>query len=700
VLASGSKLQSISVAQTSPVETLELPATMTTLALVNLPKLVYPDGGLTIEGLSNVTRLQLSGCEGVDGYTLLSEAIAAGAAIKDISMTDLDVIADGTILDALIKSGAKGIGTDLDEGCDGLTGRWLMTQVLEDDVLAKYTSYFHPADVGLSIYNAQFTTVCFDDTIDDPKNITNIENGTTGETYEASGHIMRIRKALIPVFGQLNTETGKWEGKRMSDSNYTKLYDGSDFDYKDATGTGNDAMMRFPRCWYKGINDFKNQKKYICWSSLENEPLSTAKKVIRKTLASILVESNKTVQTSGVNIGSSTIEDEGILVDTSNYSSYAIEVKGMKQVRWPGINHAVIGGVFVDAAGKIISKFNMAVNSSLFDFVEGDYIFTDVPTGAVKFYFSTKDGFSTLEAIAVDSSNIEAIEPDWVLNEAWLGGIYEASVDSLTQLRSVSGAAVKTGTGTSTTSTEWTYDNDGRPKNTPLSSMNYTCKDFQNLAMRRGEGYQLFDYEMSKLAAILWMSINGTRDVQLAIGYGRSAGGSTGYMDSIGNSDSQRSSGSNGNKCLGFESFVACTYEWMDNVAVNVPSWTQYLKDKGVQSTSYPINAVWHIYDPLNKTERTVQGINESGYCISRTKHGRYCDVIASKLTSDNSSWAKNYCDVQYYTKDRCRVVGRANNNANAYGGIVYAYASGVSSNSGSSYGARSAFRGEIVISE
>ena len=117
-----------------------------------------------------------------------------------------------------------------------------------------------------------------------------------------------------------------------------------------------------------------------------------------------------------------------------------------------------------------------------------------------------------------------------------------------------------------------------------------------------------------------------------------------------------------------------------------------------VTSSSYPTNAVWHIYDPIHGTERTVKGITTSGACIARVKHGRFSDVIASKCSSDTSAFVANYCDINYYTGSTCRVVGRAGYNASVYGGVVYADASGAWSASMSSSGSRLAFRGQIQI--
>ena len=704
VRGTGSQLQTFTPAQTAPIETLELPSTMTALTFQNLPKLTYPNGGLTIAGYSAVKRLQLSGCAGIDTFTMLQNVINGGAHLTDISITGLEVNADATILNALMNDGTKGIGSDAESGCDGITGSWILTKLIEDDDLAALQTYFKPQDVGLTVHNAQFTGVVFDDTVNDPKNITNLDNNTTGSTYAASGHILRIRKGLIPVKGKLNNTSHKWEGVPISETNYRQMPDGTDFDYKDELGTGFDVMMRCPHLWYKGVNDFKAQKKYIFWSSLATEPISTARNIVRKKLSACVYDTNKTVQTTDAVVGTSTLDTDGVIADTPNYNIYRVDVSGMKQVRWPGLNHSIIGAVFTNAAGVIVGKFNLAVSNTMFDFDEstGDYVFCDVPADAKYFIFSSKNTNQNEEVIAVDSSEVEAIEPDWVENKPWLCGVYHASVDALVQMRSISGANVRTGTGSSTTSSEWSYDADGRAKNTPVGSLNYTYKDLQNLAMLRGVGYQLIDYEMSKLMAILWYSLNGTRDAQLKCGYGRGAGGSTGSQDTLGNKDTDRATASNGNKILGFENFIGCTWEVMDNVTINAASFADYLKQHGVGvTTSDPIDDVWHIYDPITKTERTVKGMTSGGgNCIARVKHGRFCDVIPAKTTTDTSQYAANYTDGFWYSRERCRVVGRSSHSAVASGGLVYAFASNASSASSSIKGSRLAFRGEIEISE
>lgn len=699
VLAVGSKLQTFTPAQTSPIDVLQLPDTMTSLTFLNLPNLKYPNGGLTIAGFSAVKRLQVDNTPNIDCVTLFDNILTGGAHLNDISLQNIKVNANSTMLKRMMTDGIRGIGSYITNGCDGITGTWILTELLPDAELTALQAYFKPQDVGLSIHNAQFTGVVFDDTIDDPRNITNLDNGTSGANYVASGHMKRIRERLIPVKGKYDKTLRKWVGTPISQTHYRKMPDGSDFDYSDVAGNGFDIMMRFPKAWYKGVNDFKNQKKYIFWSSVDNEPISTAERINRKQLSKCVYSYNKTLQLTNVEVGTS-VDAEDVLIPTSNYNVHRIDVSGMKQVRWPGINHQVIGNVFTDADGIVISSYSMAIANPMFDFAEDDYIFIDVPDGAKYFYFTAKQSNASLEAIAVDSSNIEAIEPDWVRNDPWLVGVYHASIDGLMNIRSISNATVRTGNGTARTSTDWVYDENGRVRASVISALNYTYKDFMNLAMCRGEGYQLIDYEMSKMLAILWYSLNGTRDVQLTCGYGRGAGGTTGSQDHIGNFDTERASASNGNKILGIENFVGCTWEIMDNVAVNVQSFEQCLKNRFVEVPNDPIDAKWHIYDPIAKTERVVQGVTNSGYCIGRVKHGRFCDVIASKTTSDNSRWAANYCDGNYYSGSKCRVVGRSSSNAYADGGLAYAYAYNASTSSHPYDGSRLAFRGEIEIAE
>jgi hypothetical protein len=161
-------------------------------------------------------------------------------------------------------------------------------------------------------------------------------------------------------------------------------------------------------------------------------------------------------------------------------------------------------------------------------------------------------------------------------------------------------------------------------------------------------------------------------------------------------------SGSNiGNIIFGIQNYVGCNSEWQDNLGVNVTSFVAMRANRFSEVSSFPIDAKWHIYNMLTKTERVVQGITDtSGSCVARVRHGRYCDIIASKCTTDTSKYSSNYCDGHWYTASRSRVVLRSSFYAYASGGLAYSNANYAGSYSYSNYGARLAFRGECVFDD
>ena len=704
VLAEGSLLKTISLAESSPISILHLPATMTELSFSHLPNLSYPNSDLTFEGLANVTRFSLSNCPKIDVQKLLTAVIDGGGKIAEIKVENVNMSGSSHILDEMKANGTIGIGSDNNAVCDGISGQYILTNLLEDADYSALQAYYPQ----LTIYNSQYSQITFSDAEEDTENITNVDNSTGykfGNKYVASGHFKLIESLSHAYKCTFNEADGKMYADEISDADYTKYDDGSDFDPQDVAGEGYDIMKHIYRHWYKGVNDFKNQEKHLFVSANKSLPLSTATKITRKKLADILVQSLSAIYTSSQVVG-----EDYTLTTNSNHGVYMIDVEGMKQVRWPGINNATIGALFLDANGKVLSTYNMSVSHAMFDFVLGEYIFINVPAGASKFLFTAPNGFDDLEAIAVDSDAIEAIEPDWVHtddpddeNKNTLVAVYGASVDSLLRVRSISGVKTRTGDGNSTTNSEWTYDDDGELTNSvvPTSTIHYTGADLINLCRMRGKGYQAIDYEISKTVANLVFGLLGDRDVQAQCGYGCGSQYTTGAnsFNSYGNVTRIYNGSTIGNVIFGIQNFVGCNSEWMDNVAVNVESVAAMRKNKFALISSFPIDGKWHIRNPYTKTERVVQGVTDSsGYCIGRVKFGRYADVISSRMTTDNSKWNQWYSDAQWYTADRSRVPLRSSNIASAFGGLVFADANYAGSVSVSSFGVRLAFRGVVVF--
>ena len=710
IKATGSQLTNCTLAETSPISTLELPATMTELQFINLPNLSYP-GGMTIAGMTNITRLMVSGSPKIDAMTLIS-GILQSSNLQGIGLRDVNITASVSVLRSLMATHAYGLdenGNDIaadkdgnGQGvrCSGLTGRWVLRELIENSEYNTLCSYF-PA---LELYNSQYTMIEFDDAESYDGNIRNLDNNTidgVDDGYIPSGHITKLQSQLHVYKGTFNESTNKMQLEQVNDNDLFHLANGLDLDVTDTNGTGYDLFLGLPHYWYKGINDHVNNKKYIAFSTEVNTPSSTARNVNRDTLSNLLVKSLSSVYVGSFNVGDVFSADN--LTDSSANNVYSADVENMKQVRFPGINSNLIGGVFLDKDNKVLSTVYTYITNANSDFVQGDYVFVDVPTKAVTFVFTTPQGFDDAECIAVDSDQIEAIEPDWVEHNFELIGCYKASVDNLMRLRSISGAAPKSGTGTSTTSSYWRYDANGDlTVGLPQAgtSLNYTFKDFQNLAKCRGAGYQLVDYEIHKNIANLWMAVHGRRNSQSVNGVGRTNSGNTGVTNSTSEPSPFRETGSSSGapRVFGLEDWWGRLWEWMDNVAVNVASYDAYYKNKSVVPSGSVVDHIWRIKMP-DGTERAVLGANGSELEICRVRNGRFADVIPSKLIS-NSSYNTYYCDYQAYNASTGRCVLRSGSYAYASVGFVYVNASYAASFSDTYYGSRLAFRGAVEFVE
>ena len=696
VFAEGSSLRTFAPAESAPLDTLYLPSTMTSLQFVNLPRLTYPNGGLNISGMNAVTRFELRGCPNIDVMKLLKDSFAGGAYIQEIRCDLGNVRDDTTVLQHLIDSGAKGIGSELRDKCDGLTGRYILTRMTEQEEYKKFASYFPELDIRNALYS-QYT---MSDLETDPKNITNEDNKTGykyGNDYVPSGYIKTIRRYCVPVQGIPNGDGSAITMKLLKASDNTKYVDGSDYDFTDILGAGYDTFARFCHFWYKGVNDIKVQEKHILLSYGAEEPVPSWNKKVSGTLSELLYKNNVGLSLGMVNEGQALTSE--MMPTVSSASVYRIEVTDMKQVRYYGMNNAQYGGVFVDADRLVMEKALLAVTgttNSPLDFTDGDYIFRDVPAGAKYFYFTCLNAIDqTLEVFAVDSEDIEAIEPGWVEHKSELIGMYGMSVDDIVCARSISGKRTKGGNDTQTTSEEWAYDSDGNPTNVPVVQMNYTFQDMLNLCRVRGKGYHSISYDQSKILAILSLCWCGNRDDQSVYGNGSTSMYITGDKNKIGK-DTIYGKHSGINKLWNVEGAIACNLEVMDFIGVNISTFKEWKANMRPQTGT--VNGIAHIYDPRTDTERTVKyPTTQSRYDIARVKLGRFCDVIASSVNIDGSKFVTGFCADSSYLAASGGCVVRSGLYGRANGGLVYAEAGRASSFSGGFYGTRLAFSGELT---
>ena len=654
-LAGDTSLTGVTFAGGAPLAVCVLPGTLQTLELRYLSKLT--NAGLQLEGTANITRLVIDNCSLIDWNTLLQQC----SATSYLRITGIDMDGNGNLLRRLMTMG----GVDEDGGnvqtCR-LVGTYRLTQSMSDEEYAATCAHFPE----LNIIQPQFVGIKIDQTVGDGEKITNLDN-STGYDYNTeftpSSHILEVLSKRRCILAKKTAE-GEMTCYPLHDENRNKYGDSDSVENAtDAvlTGSEGEVYVYEPHYWYKGVTDVLNQCLYGFISSNEDAPAAAGYTSVRFTREKLDV-------TEGIGIRKNTdyttIEEAKNEYESGSFA--LVDVRNYKQVRFPGFASTLYGAVFVDDAGKIVSRISV---SNANGFINGMYLFCAVPVGATKLAFTFLNSAAFDFVLLTTSESVEAIEPDWVEHTECLGGAYEAYlIDDV--LRSVSGVS-SVGT----------------------ISQSQAIKYAQN----RGKGFQLFDWEMHKDVGNLHFFKYGNTDSQGVCGYGTSNYQKvTGLTNALGMRDTvsyyKEKGGSNPQaegayrdgvnyqsvNVLGYENFQGNKAEWLQYVTVNKTA----------------ADGRWFITMP-DGTERIVQGITVYNADIYPTHMvwGRYMDLIAAK---EGGSTSSHWFDRFYVGTGLSRVVYRSGNGASALGGVSYASAGNDSSSTNASIGVRLAFRGII----
>ena len=675
VNASGcTKMSTITFAEGALINKLHLPENFQTLVLRSMQYIEWD--AITFDAKNNLTGLWIENCALIDGKKVFDEMFALKGALKYVRITGINLEGDGSDLKVWYDSGIGGIdaqGITTNTRCK-LVGNYKLTKYLDEEVYAKYAERFDE----LNIRQPQYTMIEFDDTVPDDANISNLDNETGykfGNTYQTSAHISVIRRNRHRVLGKL-----KSEGKMV----ICQLHDEDSNYYADAEvaasgtpakldSTEGDVYIYEPHYWYKGINDYLNNKKYSCFSSNEEMPDRSECKVIGYDE----IESEKNVREGyKLTVGRQHLDDA--YSQDSNYLVCKVNVFGYKKVRFPTVlGTSMIGSCFTDS-GKNVVK-DVFVDSLNNRFVNGMYIICDVPEGATELNF-TIHKYAEFDCVVLSNSDkIEDMEPDWVEHEPCLVAVFEACT--------IGSKLYSAATG-----------------NASVGSL--TQSDFVYYAKQRG--LQLIDWEMHKDIANLFFAFYGRRDSQDQCGYGQSTEqrniGTTallGMQDTISyNSDGGAHQTSNAwyvrpnedgknvysliynTNCMGYENLYGDKYEWLSGVSLpNTNTQEQYKL----------------LIEMPDGSTRKVKSGTVSGYCTGMY-HQKYMDIVG--VHSQKGSSTTYYCDEFNVSNAANRVVCRSFSNSFAFGGVSYAYCGSSSSSSFASIGSRLAFRGEIEEAE
>ena len=663
VNASGcTALSTITFAEGAAVNRLHLPANFQTLTLRSMQYIKW--SAITFDNKRNLTGIWIENCALIDGLSVFKELFSLGGRLKYVRITGLELEGDGSDLKEWYDAGLGGFdasGNTTNTRCK-LVGTYRLTKYLDEAEYQKYVERFDE----LNIRQPQYTMIEFDDTVSDDANISNPDNETGykyGNQYVPSAHVAAILRQRHRVLGKQAVK-GTMTIAQLDDADSNKYADGT---AAKLDGTEGDMFVYEPHYWYKGVNDYLNNKKYGCYSSQDGMPDRPECTVLDHDwlLEHRLVKSGTKILTGGTDV------DESYSAD-GNYEAITVDVSGYRRVRFPSVlGSSLVGAVFADDGGRIVRS--VIVETLNARFVDGMYLICDIPEGATKLHFSVRTSSDFDCVVLSNSDRIEDMEPDWVEHEACLCGALQA-VAKGTKLYS----AVTGGT----------------------SVANLTQPDMVRYANQRG--LQLVDWEMHKDVANLFYAKYGRRDAQDQCGYGQNTNarimGTTAMLgmadtvnpehktewcwykiqDEYGGDKYVQIASSN---CLGYENWFGNKAEWMDKVSLpNSPSSEQY-----------------KLYIEMpDGTTRKVKSTTTSGY-MTAVVHQKWMDIVSAAGAGSSTTY---YCDEFVPSSAAGRVVFRSASYAGASAGVGRAYCGSDSSSTSAHIGSRLAFRGKIEVAE
>ena len=687
-------LTGVNFAQGAPLTSVTLPATLQTLELRYLSKLTT--SGLTLEGTSNINRLVVDNCPGVDWQTLHARC----GNVKYLRVTGIDMEGDGSLLASLMQTGGVDENGGNVESCR-LVGTYRLTRYKADEEYEALQQHFPE----LNIEQPEYTMLERAETVADDACISNLDNETGykyGNDYKPSGHVAAILKNRHRVLAKvtkkattrnvtiagvdtvMNNLDGEMTCYPLDDADSNKYADGSP---AKLDGSEGDWMMLEPFYWSKGVNDYLNGRNYDCYSFRDRAHMPRVPEATVMTLEDIKRTQGGYTNGKKVMSGRDTINNA--FSNDGSYSVCMVSVEGYKRVRFPSVPGTnLVGSVFVDKTGAVLQSIVVSTLSNKFE--AGMYLISDVPEGAVALYFSILNTAEFDKVVLSNSEKIEDMEPDWVPNDEHLCGVAGSSVVG-TKLRSCI-------TGGSTTA-------------------NMTWADFHYYSVLRG--MQQIDPLMHWRIANLSYAKYGRKNMQEQCGAGshsntRTTGGtaSRGMQDTVGYEEAKGINPNVTNSlvdnlvhqyawyvekdeygaakvtqvnnicCLGYEDIYGHKYDMMDRV--------------DIPNTSGNVGK-WRIWMP-DGTIMMVKGTTNGDSWITAVAHGKWMAVVPVGAVSGSSS--TYYSDKYWFSSASGRVVYRGCSSAYARGGVSYANAFYDASNAYAYVGSRLAFRGKIVMAQ
>ena len=520
----------------------------------------------------------------------------------------------------------------------------------------------------------------------------------------------------------------------LDKTDFRKLANGQASDINCANeqaDAGYDFFLHIPKYHYKGINYYRRATKHLFLSTIES-PLPSCTTRLALTLADIQAFDPSTPlspssplapfapltpsHSPGKAIMAATLTEGGTFAtqDSATQDTYRIPVKGMALVRFPATLSPSIGSAFTTADGKVVQANTLkevtaaegdsdgrspqnSSDASPIDFptetehLDDAYDILNVPPTADYLHFTVPASYpTTLRAIATDSAEIESLEPQWNTHLPELVGMYQATLYG-GHIRSTVGTGKNVllgknqGSNYTFESAEWVYDTDGYPIQ-PIPTPTYnTALDLLNLCLARGTHFHAITYETAKDLANILMAWFGTRAIEDIIGSGANPvytpGGRIGESEYTRYADSLSKAGSGGvNAAWGIEAIVGSAPEWVEGISSENRSFESLFKMHRT-TTGLTANGTIHVATRdethwHHATERDARVVVDYLYQkpmrVLRTRHGRHCDIFASKARrEDTTLYTENYGASQDYIQN-LPLATRGGGNAHPSAGLTF----------------------------
>lgn len=421
LVASGSKLASVSLAEGCNIKNMYLPNTFTKLFLVALPELT--NNGINLENINSLIQLRIEKCNKLNGLELLNSIINSnGNSLRYVRITDINTSGNGQDLIKYMSLGLGGLdsaGNTITGKCK-LIGTYKLTTLLDVNTYNELCKYFDE----LEIIQPKYTQVTFDYRVDTPAKLTNLDNNSgygTPNKYEPSGHITRVLDQRHSYLVKQTSEEGIFNAMQLSDNTSYEYIDGGK---SQLNGIEGDYCMYEPHYWYKGVNDHMNQKIHLFISSEKECPTESKATII--TTADCVVQKGKYISTA-YKVLNKAIQND------SNYSIYSYvlpSTHNYKQLRVCSVSLNNAGAIIVDVNGNVLQSLSASVSQGMYD---TSYLFGRIPENAHSVYFTMSNNAITKNCLyLIESEDLEAIEPEWVEhNECFVGRLLSTNNDGL-----------------------------------------------------------------------------------------------------------------------------------------------------------------------------------------------------------------------------------------------------------------------------